>query len=119
MTKDEMKQRTKQFSLRVLRLCRSLPQTVEAQAVRKQLVRCGTSVGANYRAALRARSSAEFRSKLGIVEEEADESLFWLETVIEEQMLQPDLVAQLLDEANQITSIIVATICSSKQNANR
>ncbi|MEM9416404.1 MAG: four helix bundle protein [Planctomycetota bacterium] len=115
MTKDEMKRRTKCFSLRVLKLCRALPQTVEAQAIRRQLVRSGTSVGANYRAALRARSPAEFRAKLGIVEEEADETMFWLEIIIDDQMLKPERVTALLDEANEIIAITVTTIKNSRK----
>jgi four helix bundle protein len=77
MTEDELKQRTKAFALRILHLAGALPHTAEGRAIRGQLVRSGTSVGANYRAACRGRSKAEFAAKLGIVEEEADETAFW------------------------------------------
>lgn len=110
----DLRQRTKNFSLRVLKLCRALPQTPEGQAVRRQLVRCGTSVGANYRAAQRGRSKKEFTAKLGIVEEEADECCFWLEIIIEDGMLNPANVQPLLDEANEIVAIVVTAIRSSR-----
>ena len=80
---DDLKDRTKQFALRVIRLCEALPKGRTADVIGGQLLRCGTSVGANYRAACRARSPAEFIAKMGIVEEECDESLFWMELMIE------------------------------------
>ena len=82
MDEKVLKDRTKQFSLRVIKLSSSLPNTLAAQVIGRQLVKSGTSVGANYRAAYRARSKAEFSAKLGIVEEEADESAFWMEIII-------------------------------------
>ena len=87
MDADELKQRTKQFALRVLKLVEALPNNLQGRAVGGQLVRAGTSVGSNYRAACRGRSRAEFAAKLGIVEEEADESAFWLELIIEGSLL--------------------------------
>ncbi len=87
MNAEELKKRTKQFALRILKLAAALPNTIEGRAIRGQLVRAGTSVGANYRAACRGRSKAEFIAKIGVVEEEADESAFWLELIIEGGLL--------------------------------
>ena len=81
MDEEELKQRTKKFALRVLKLVEALPKTIGGQVVERQLAKSGTSVAANYRAACRGRSKAEFISKLGIVEEEADESAFWMELI--------------------------------------
>jgi four helix bundle protein len=83
MTPDELRTRTKSFALRVVKLYRSLPRTADAQVMGKQLLRCGTSVAANYRASCRARSRAEFAARIGVVVEEADESGFWLEMLAE------------------------------------
>ena len=82
MTPQDLKLRTKQLALRVLKLVAALPKTIEARAIANQLVRCGTSVAANYRAACRARSKAEFVAKMGVVLEEADETQLWLELII-------------------------------------
>jgi four helix bundle protein len=109
MNEDELKQRTKQFSLRVMRLVAALPKSVEGKAIGNQLVRCGTSVGANYRAACRGRSKSEFIAKLGTVEEEADESAFWMELIIESGLLEKKRVESLLQEANELVAIIVAS----------
>lgn len=115
MNQIEMKSRTKEYAKRILKLCRHLPQTKEAQLIGSQLFRAGTSVGANYRAACRARSKADFISKLGIVLEEADESLYWLEIVTETKLLDPRLVSSLMKEGNEIVSIVVASINTSKR----
>lgn len=88
MTPDALKKRTKQFGLRVIRLVESLPKTKTASTIGGQLLRCGTSVGANYRAACRGRSKAEFIAKLGVVEEEADESAFWIEMLVEAKIIK-------------------------------
>jgi len=100
---DDFKKRTKQFALRILKLVEALPNTVAGRTIGGQLVRSGTSVGSNYRAACRGRSKAEFIAKLGIVEEEADESAYWLELIIEGALLNAPLVQPLLDEANELT----------------
>ena len=113
MTERELLQRTKQFALRIFKLVGALPQTIQGRAVAAQLIRSGTSVAANYRAACRARSKAEFVAKLGIVEEEADETAFWLELIIETTLLSPTKVKPLLTE----TSEIVAIMTSSKKTA--
>jgi len=104
-----MKQRTKQFALRVIKLVNALPRTTAGNTIGRQLVRSGTSVGANYRAACRGRSRADFVAKLGIVEEEADESGFWLELVIDSGLLSQKLVQPLLKEAQEIVAIMVAS----------
>jgi four helix bundle protein len=109
MDEKELKQRTKSFSLRVIRLVGALPRTVEGRAVGGQLIRCGTSVGANYRAACRGRSKAEFIAKLGIVEEEADECCFWMEIIIESNLMKDELVRPLLQEASEIVAIMTAS----------
>ena len=103
MNADDFKKRTKQFALRILKLVEALPNTVAGRTIGGQLVRSGTSVGSNYRAACRGRSKAEFIAKLGIVEEEADESAYWLELIIEGALLNAPLVQPLLDEANELT----------------
>ena len=111
-----MKQRTKQFALRIVKLVQSLPEERIATTLGQQLLRSGTSVGANYRAACRARSPAEFRSKLGIVEEESDESVFWLELIVEAGIMSVQRLENLIQEANEIVAMIVASINTSKKN---
>jgi four helix bundle protein len=106
---DELKQRTKAFALRVMKCVASMPNRPVAWVIGKQLLRCGTSVGANYRAACRARSKAEFVAKLAIVIEEADECCYWLELVIESGLIETHLVTPLLAEANELTAIMVAS----------
>ena len=109
MTENELKIRTKQFGLRVIKLVSVLPKTVEGRAIANQLVRSGTSVGANYRAACRGRSKAEFISKLGIVKEEADESAYRMEMIIEAGLIKPKRVEPLLQEANELVAIMTAS----------
>jgi four helix bundle protein len=118
MTQQEMKARTKRFALRIVKLVSSLPNTSVANTLGKQLLRSGTSVGANYRSACRARSTADFISKLSIVEEEADESVYWMELLTESGIVTEKLLVDLIDEANQIVSIVVAAIKTSKQKRN-
>jgi four helix bundle protein len=115
MNADELKKRTKLFALRILKLAAALPPSIEGRAIRGQLVRAGTSVGANYRAACRGRSRAEFIAKIGIVEEEADESAFWLELIIEGAFLKESRVRPLLDEASEITKIMATSRISASQ----
>ncbi|MEN8254916.1 MAG: four helix bundle protein [Verrucomicrobiota bacterium] len=105
----ELKQRTKDFAKRVLKVVDALPNTIKGRAIGNQLVRSGTSVAANYRAACRGRSKAEFAAKLGTVVEEADESALWLELIMEDGILEASLVQPLLDEANEITAIMTAS----------
>src|SRR6478672_11658906 len=115
MTERELLQRTKQFALRIFKLVGVLPQTIQGRAVAAQLIRSGTSVAANYRAACRARSKPEFISKLGTVEEEADESAFWLELLIDAGLMSESKIRSLLNEASEIVAIMV----SSKKTASR
>ncbi len=115
MTEDELKRRTKQSALRILKLINALPHTTAGRTITNQLARSGTSVPANYRAACRGRSKAEFISKLGVVEEEADESAFWLELIIEGGLLEKSLVEPLWQEANEL----VAIMTSSRKSASR
>jgi len=109
MNEEELKKRTKQFALRIMKLVAALPKSIEGRAIGNQLVRSGTSVGANYRAACKGRSKAEFIAKLGIVEEEADESAYWMELIIEGNLLQKSAVEPLLKEANEIVAIMAAS----------
>ena len=113
MTPDDLKKRTKQFALRILKLVAALPNTVQGRAIANQLARAGTAVAANYRAACRGRSKAEFIAKLGTVEEEADESAFWLELIIEGGLLKQQVVEPLLTEANELTKIMARSRISA------
>ena len=115
MTKDELKQRTKYFGWRIMKLVDALPRSMSGRAVGNQLVRSGTAVGANYRAACRARSTAEFLSRMGIVEEEADESGYWLELIGDAALLKPRRIEPLMREADELTRIFAATIRTIKR----
>ena len=106
---DDLKQRTKRFALDVLALGRTLPGDDQARDIGRQLSRAATSVGANYRAACRSRSRAEFVARIGVVLEEADESAFWLEILTEAGVAIGKRVYGLLDEANQLTAIFAAS----------
>jgi len=116
MTPDDLKQRTKQFSLRVLKLVAALPKNLAGKTIGGQLVRAGTSVGANYRAVCRARSKVEFIAKIGIVEEEADESAFWMELIIEGDLMKAELVQALLDEATELAKIMASSRKSASES---
>jgi len=116
MDKAELKQRTKIFALRVLKLVDALPPTTAGRAIGSQLVRSGTSVGANYRAACRGRSRAEFIAKIGTVAEEVDESAFWMELIIEGGLLKQELVLPLHTEAEELTAIFTASGRTAKTN---
>ncbi len=109
-----MKKRTRAFALRIIRLVEALPKTRTAEVIGKQLLRCGTSVGANYRAACRAKSPADFIAKMGIVEEEADETIYWIELLIESEQINNERVNGLLEEANQIVAIVVSSINTAR-----
>jgi len=116
MTKEELLERTKKFALRVMNLTNVLPEKNRGRLVGNQLFRSGTSVAANYRAACRARSTAEFISKLCIVEEEVDESAFWMEMIIESGMIKKDLVEPLLKEARELLAIFIASKKTARKN---
>ena len=111
---EAMKHRTKHFALIVIRLCRTLPQSPETRIISRQLLRSATSVAANYRAVCRARSTADFTSKLGLVLEEADETLFWLELLVDAGVARREQIVAPLDEANQLVSIFVASLRTVK-----
>ena len=106
---EQLRDRTKAFALRVIRLFRSLPFKPDAQVLGKQLLRCGTSVDANYRAVCRARSKAEFIARIGIVVEEADEAVLWLELLAESGIIAHGKTEDLLAEARELTAIFTAS----------
>jgi four helix bundle protein len=112
-----MKARTKRFALRILKLVDTLPSKLSAQIIARQLGKCGTSVAANYRAACRAKSPADFCAKMGIVEEEADESAFWIEMLIEAELVPESQLRDLLAEAGELTAIVVASIRTARKNS--
>ena len=111
---EALQPRTKRFALRIIHLFRSLPKTEEARTLGKQILRSGTSIGANYRAACRARSRAEFSAKLGIVLEEADETVFWLELMRDSEIFPARKIDDLVNEANELVSIFVSSVRTAK-----
>jgi four helix bundle protein len=116
VTADELKLRTKQFALRIIRLVAALPKTIEGRAIANQLVPCGASDAANYRAACRARSRIEFIAKMGVVLEEADETQLRLELITESKLLPLKRVDPLLEEASELVAIFVASRKSASSN---
>lgn len=115
MKSAELKQRTKQFALRVIRMTDALPKRRSADVLGRQVLRSATSVAANYRAACRAKSRADFIAKMGIVEEEADETLFWLELIAESSLLPATKLAELSKEADELTAIAVSSIRTARR----
>lgn len=116
---EMFKKRTKKFVVDNIKLFKSLPKTEEAKIIGRQLLRSSSSVGANYRAACRARSQAEFHAKLSIVVEEADESVFWMEVLVEAEIIKISDISILMDEANQILKVVSAsrkTVTINKSN---
>jgi four helix bundle protein len=116
MTKEELKERTKKFALVIIKLVEELPNTNVGRTISNQIIRSGTSVAANYRAACRARSNADFISKINIVEEECDETLFWLEVIVESNLLKKEKLLYLLKEADELTAIFTASGKTARQN---
>ena len=112
---EQLRERTKQFAIRIVRLFQSLPSTSQAQVIGNQLLRCGTSVGANYRSACHARSRVEFVARIGVVAEEADESVFWIELLGDLGIMKNDRIEPLLQEARELAAIFAA----SRQTAKR
>ena len=112
---EAVKQRTRALGLRIIRLVDALPKTAAGKVIGTQLLRSGTAIGANYRAACRARSRAEFVAKMGIVEEEADEAVYWVELLVAAGLVPEKRVAGLLDEANQIVAIVVSSIKTARR----
>jgi four helix bundle protein len=109
MDTRELKQRTFRFALRIIRLIQALPDNIIGRAIGNQLIRSGTSVGANYRSACKARSKAEFIARLGIAEEEADESTYWMELLIESKVIQAKRIRTLYQEATELVAILAAS----------
>ena len=116
MTTAELKARTKEFALRVIRLVDVLPNSVKGRAIANQIIRSTTSVAANYRAACRARSRAEFIAKIGVFEEEADETAFWLDLIIDSNMRTEKQIGPLWKEANELVAIMAASRKSAISN---
>lgn len=117
MTEKEFKQRTKELALRIIRLVRALPKDDVARTIGKQLLRSGTSVGANYRAACQAKSAADMIHKLSIVEEEADESLYWMELLVEADIVPEKRLHDLIEEMDGCLSMVVASIKTLRAKA--
>jgi four helix bundle protein len=118
MKADELQRRTKSFALRIIRVFKSLPKNDEARALGKQMLRSGTSVAANYRAVCRSRSKAEFIARLGIVVEEIDETVLWLELFIESGIVSRVRLKDLLREANELLAIFVTSQMTAKGMAS-
>jgi four helix bundle protein len=116
MSETDLKKRTKAFALRILKLVDALPKTTAGRALASQIVRSGTSVAANYRAACRAKSPADFIAKMGIVEEEADETLFWLELLEESELVTAAKLSAIQQEANELIAITVTSIKTARRN---
>jgi four helix bundle protein len=112
---EQLKTRTKQFAIRIVRVFKSLPKNDEARIIGKQLLRAGTSVAANYRAVCRSRSKAEFISKMSIVVEEADETAFWLELLFETSIIAEARLRDLLKEANELLAIFAAPLWTARE----
>ena len=115
MFREEFKERTKKYALRIIKLAEALPKTKTGDVVSKQIIRCGTSVASNYRAACRAKSDLDFLSKMGIVEEEADESMFWLEIIVDSGLMRRELVLSLLQEGSEVLAIVVSSKITFKK----
>jgi four helix bundle protein len=116
MSNENLKQRTKKFALEVIKLVETLPNDRTSHVIGGQLLRAGTSVGANYRAACRAKSAADFISKMGTVEEEADESGYWVELLVDAAKVKSERAAHVLEESGELVAIAVASINTARRN---
>ncbi|HWF17942.1 MAG TPA: four helix bundle protein [Verrucomicrobiae bacterium] len=116
MTREEMMLRTKTYANRVVRLCQALPNNWLARTLGGQLLRSGTSVGANYRAVCRAKSTADFINKLRVVEEECDESLFWMEILVDNSLIRESRLRSLMQEGHEILAIIVSSAKTARSS---
>lgn len=116
MDEREFKQRTKRVALRVIRVVEALPSTKAADVIGRQLLKAGTSVGANYRAACRGKSPADMKHKLAIIEEEADESVYWLELLVEADLMPANRLSELIQEFNEIVAMVVASQKTLRRN---
>lgn len=119
MNPEELKRRTKAMSLAVVRLASTIPKSREGDVIARQLIRSATSTAANYRAACRARSKADFINKIGIVEEEADETVFWLELLLDLSLADRSALEVELKEANELLAIFAASAITAKKNKSR
>lgn len=119
METRDLKQRTQEFALRVIRMVRVLPKSQEARVIRNQLLRSATSVGANYRSAQRGKSKADFIAKLAVAEEEADETCYWLELIIAAELVSKDRMEPLLAEAKELTAILTAAGKTAKERREK
>ena len=119
MDKDELKQRHKTFAIRVVRMVDAMPNTIASAAIARQVIRSGTSPSANYRAACIAKSGKDFINKLKMVEEELDETLHWLELIVDCQILPKDRMRDIIQECSELLSITVAAIVSTKKSINK
>ena len=115
MTPKELKDRTRRFAVDVVQLTREVPNPLDGRRIGQQFLDAGTSVAANYRSACRARSHAEFVAKMGVVEEESDEALFWLELMVDSKLVTHHRVEKLMKEANELTAIFVASLKTAKR----
>ena len=115
-SQPQLKPRTKQFAIRTIRLVEALPATRTADVIGRQLLRSALSAGSNYRSACRARSRADFVSKMGIVEEEIDECLYWMEMLIESSAMKQERLEPLMSEAGEIAAMVVASIKTARRN---
>jgi four helix bundle protein len=116
MTKDELKLRSKKFAVNIVRLVEELPNSKAGNTIGNQIIRSGTSVAANYRSVCRARSNADFISKITVVEEECDETLFWLELIEESEIIKKEKILDLMKEADELTAIFTASGRTARQN---
>jgi four helix bundle protein len=116
MTSEELKAQTKEFSIEIIKVCKLFDKSDVAKILARQLIRSATSVAANYRVACRARSKAEFIAKLHIAVEEADETMFWLEIIIEADVYHADRIDQLLKESKEILYILSSSLKTAREN---
>lgn len=119
MSNEDLKLRTKQFALRVIKLVENLPHEQVCRVLGNQLLRAGTSVGANYRAACRSKSTADFIPKMGTVEEEADESSYWMELLVDAGKIKATKTSALMQEAGELTAIAVSSINTARKSGSR
>lgn len=119
MNEDFLQVRTRKFALAIIRLCETLPKGRTSDIIAKQLIRCGSSVGANYRAACRGRSKPDFISKLGIVLEEIDESIYWLDLLVEANLITKEKGEAAIKEADEIIAMVVASLKTAKASLKR
>jgi four helix bundle protein len=116
---ETLKKRTKSFAIRIVKLYRALPNTGEAKVIGNQFIRSGTAIAANYRASCRARSTAEFIAKIGVVVEEADETVFWLEMLVDCEIFSASKMKEMIQEGNELLAIFAASQTTSKKNSKK